>query len=56
MALRKPISFVSEQFLDASYPTMLCPMLDFPENEGDNKKLKKVQELVQHFCEQCRHL
>ena len=32
-------------------------MLDFPENEGDSRKLKKVQELVQHFCgEQCsRH-
>ena len=26
-----------------------------PENKGDSRKLKKVQELVQHFCEQCRH-
>ena len=34
---------------------MLCSMLDFPENERDDRKLKKVQELVQHFCEQCRH-
>ena len=24
-------------------------MLDFQENEGDSRKLKKVQELVQHF-------
>ena len=30
-------------------------MLHFPENEGGSRKLKKVQELVQHFCEQCRH-
>ena len=29
-------------------------MLDFPENEGD-RKLKKVEELVQYFSEQCRH-
>ena len=29
-------------------------MLDSPENEGDSRKLKKVQELAQHFCEQCR--
>ena len=34
---------------------MLCTMLDFPENKGDSRKLKKVQELVQHFYEQCRH-
>ena len=53
---RKPISFVLEQFLlDTCYPIMLCSMLDFPENERDDRKLKKVQELVQHFCEQCRH-
>ena len=31
-------------------------MLDFPEKEGASRKLKKVQELVQHFCAQCRHL
>ena len=31
---------------------MLHAMLDFPENEVDNRKLKKVQELVQHFREQ----
>ena len=31
-------------------------MLDFSKkNEGDIRKLKKVQELVQHFCQQCRH-
>ena len=30
-------------------------MLDFQENEGDSRKLKKVEELVQHFSEQCRH-
>ena len=30
-------------------------MLDFPENEGDSRELKKVQELVPHFQEQCRH-
>ena len=24
-------------------------MFDFQENEGDNRKLKKVQELVRHF-------
>ena len=34
---------------------MLHSMLDFPENEGDSRKLKKVQELLQHFQEQCRH-
>ena len=28
---------------------MLHSMLDFPENEGDSRKLKKVQALVQHF-------
>ena len=27
-------------------------MLDFAENEGDSRKLKKVQELVQHFRKQ----
>ena len=30
-------------------------MLNFPENEGDSRELKKVQELVPHFQEQCRH-
>ena len=30
-------------------------MLNFLENEGDSRKLKKVQELVQHFREQCKH-
>ena len=25
------------------------------ENEGDSRKLEKVQELVEHLCEQCRH-
>ena len=27
-------------------------MIDFLESEGDSRDLKKVQELVQHFCEQ----
>ena len=31
---------------------MLHSMLPFPENEGDTGKLKKVQNLVQHFSEQ----
>ena len=30
-------------------------MLDFPEKEGDSRKLKKVEELVQHFSEQYKH-
>ena len=30
-------------------------MLDFPENERDGRKLKNVQKLVQHFCEQRRY-
>ena len=30
-------------------------MLDFPENEGDSRKLKKIEEVAQHFSEQCRH-
>ena len=34
---------------------MLHFVLDFPENEGDSRKLKKVQELFQHFSEQCSH-
>ena len=34
---------------------MLHSMLNIPENEGDSRKLKKVQELVQHFQEQCRN-
>ena len=34
---------------------MVYSMLDFPENERDSRKLKKVQELVQHFHEQFRH-
>ena len=33
---------------------MLCSMIDFLEREGDSRDLKKVQELVQHFCEQCK--
>ena len=28
---------------------MLHSMLDFPENEKNSRKLKKVQALVQHF-------
>ena len=34
---------------------MLHSWLDILENEGDSRKLKKVQELVQHFSEQCKH-
>ena len=35
---------------------MLHSMFDFPENKRHNRKLKKVQQLVQHFSEQCRHV
>ena len=34
---------------------MLHLMLYFPENERFSRKLKKVEELVQHFIEQRRH-
>ena len=34
---------------------MLHLILDFAENEGDRRKLTKVQELVQHFREQCTY-
>ena len=34
---------------------MLHSMLDFPENKEPSRKLKKVQELVQHFREQYRY-
>ena len=34
---------------------MLHLMLHFPEKEGDTGKLKKVQNLVQHFSEQFRN-
>ena len=34
---------------------MLQFMLNFPENKGDSRKLKKALELVQHFSGQCRH-
>ena len=30
-------------------------MLNFPENKGDSRKLKKVEKLVQYFSDQCRH-
>ena len=30
---------------------MLHFMLDVPENEGNSRKLKKEQEIVQHFSE-----
>ena len=30
-------------------------MLNFPENDGDSRKLKKPEELVQHFSKQFRH-
>ena len=35
---------------------MLHSLLDFPENERDSRKLKKVQKLVQQFSVQCRHV
>ena len=41
--------FTRDRFL------MLHSMLHFPENEGDTGKLKKVQNLVQHFSEQFRN-
>ena len=34
---------------------MLHSMLNFPENERDSRKLKKVEKLVHHISEQCRH-
>ena len=34
---------------------MLHIMLDFPENEEDSRKFKKLEEWLQHFSEQCRH-
>ena len=34
---------------------MLHSEFDFPESEGDSRKSKKVQDLVQHFSRQCRH-
>ena len=34
---------------------MLHIMFDFPENEEDSRKFKKLEESVQHFSEQCRH-
>ena len=54
---QKPIiSFFLEQFLsDTSYRTILCSMLDFPENEEDSRNLKNVQELIQHFSEKFRY-
>ena len=35
---------------------MLHSLLDFPENERDSRKLKKVQKLLQQFSAQCRHV
>ena len=56
--LKKPTSFVLEQFiLQRVYRTVQywwCS-LDFPENEGDSRKLNKVHKLVQRFSEQCKH-
>ena len=47
-------SFYERHWTD--YPTdATCSMLNFPENERDSRKLKKIQELVQHFQEQCRY-
>ena len=34
---------------------MLYSMLIFLENEGDNRKSKKMQQLFQHFSEHCKH-
>ena len=33
---------------------MLHAMLDFSENEGDSRKLKKMEKLVQYFSERRR--
>ena len=41
--------FTRDRFL------MLHLMLHFPEKEGDTGKLKKVQNLIQHFSEQFRN-
>ena len=47
---QKPASFFLEQFLLERWVTlmMLHSWLDFPENEEDSRKLKKVEEIVQH--------
>ena len=34
---------------------MLHSVLDLPENEGDSRKLNKVEKLVHYFSKQCRH-
>ena len=34
---------------------MLHSILNFPENEGDSRKLNKVEKVVHYFRKQCRH-
>ena len=34
---------------------MFHSMHNFQENERDSRTLKKIHELVHHFCEQCKH-
>ena len=41
-------------YIRVSLPYWWCS-LDFPENEGDSRKLNKVHKLVQRFSEQCKH-
>ena len=52
---QKPISFWSKFYYIQVNLLMPYFMLDFLENEEDNRNLKKVQVLVQHFSEQYRH-
>ena len=51
----KSCSGLNQFLLKTAYPADAPLYAKFPESEGDSRKLKKVQELVQHFCEQCRH-
>ena len=42
----------AQQLLELFYYRQVTdapPMIDFPENEGDSRKLKKMLALVQHF-------
>ena len=50
---RKLTSFVLEWILLSRQVTliMLHSMLSFPENEGDSRKLKKAEQIVQHFSD-----
>ena len=54
------LCFLEQFLLETGYylpcPTDAPSMLDFPENERDSRKLKKLKELDQHFHgEQCRY-